>query len=152
MVTRGRAREALTRELVTAADELGAERRRQEAEAELDRSEKRRDKTRTRTTALERRQESDDELRGNLPRDLVPVFDAVRSKIRARARMSRTEAFLHWAHDNPDEVLRLQERAGEHAFLEELRKHEAELKRMRGRRRRLERPTDVAAALAGVPF
>jgi hypothetical protein len=48
--------------------------------------------------------ESDDAVRHNLPPELVPVFDRVRLAMRGKPGMSRTEAFLHWVHDNPDQV------------------------------------------------
>jgi hypothetical protein len=58
----------------------------------------------TRSTAKERREESDDAVRRNLPPELVPVFNRVRTTIKATPRMSRTEHFLQWVHDNPDEA------------------------------------------------
>lgn len=48
--------------------------------------------------------ESDDAVRHNLPPELVPVFDRVRTRVRGKPGMSRTEAFLHWVHDEPDQV------------------------------------------------
>lgn len=60
-----------------------------------------------RSTAGERRQESDDEVRSNLEPGMVRVFDAVRKHIKGNARKSRTEAFLQWAEENPEEVFTL---------------------------------------------
>jgi hypothetical protein len=60
-----------------------------------------------RSTATQRREEDDDAVRRNLDPPMVPVFNAVRKHIRATPRMDRTEAFLQWAHENPDEVLGL---------------------------------------------
>lgn len=54
--------------------------------------------------AKEAREESDDEVRRNLPPELVPVFNRVRSTIKPGRRRTRTEAFLEWVHDNPDEA------------------------------------------------
>lgn len=65
-------------------------------------------KRRGRTTARERKAESDDEVRENLPADLVPVFDTVRRGIKGGPRKSRTEAFLEWAQENPEDVLQVQ--------------------------------------------
>ena len=48
--------------------------------------------------------ESDDEVRANIPAELVHVFNRVRRSIKPREGMSRTEAFLHWAEENPEEV------------------------------------------------
>lgn len=85
-----------------------------------------------RTTAVERRQESDDEVRRNLDADMVPVFDRVASAIRGSAKMTRTEAFLHWVHENSDEVLRIQAELAEQdvaRWLEE--QHEQERRAVR---------------------
>lgn len=60
-----------------------------------------------RSTSSERRQESDDEVRTNLPANMVPVFDSVRRHIRGGPRMTRTEAFFQWAEENPSEVFEL---------------------------------------------
>ena len=56
-------------------------------------------------THIERRAESDDEVRSNLPADMISLFDRVRRGIKASPRMSRTEAFLKYAEENPDELL-----------------------------------------------
>lgn len=53
------------------------------------------------TTAAELRAESDDRVRGNIPAELVPVFNKVKAKIKESPRRTRTEAFLQWAHDHP---------------------------------------------------
>jgi multidrug efflux pump subunit AcrA (membrane-fusion protein) len=60
-----------------------------------------------RSTKAERRQESDDEVRSNLRPDMVPVFNAVKRHIKGTTRKSRTEAFLEWAEENPEEVFPL---------------------------------------------
>jgi hypothetical protein len=85
--------------------------------------------------AEERRQESDDEVEGNLPSDMWGVWRAVKGSIRARERMSRTEAFLHWAEENPDEVVVLQNMQNEQAtalMIAELEALEAEHYRKAG--------------------
>lgn len=56
----------------------------------------------------ERRAESDDSVRRNLPAELVPVFDKIKRSIKAGPRRTRTEAFLEWAHEHPAEVLAIQ--------------------------------------------
>lgn len=61
-----------------------------------------------RSTATERRQESDDQVRSNLAADLVPIFDMVRKQIKPGLRKSRTESFLEWAEENPGEIYALQ--------------------------------------------
>ena len=49
--------------------------------------------------------ESDDTVRGNIPPELVALFDRVKSRIKGSDRMSRTEAFLHYAEEHEGEVL-----------------------------------------------
>ena len=65
-----------------------------QAESQLQRRLTRADRlaTRKRNTAIERRQESDDAVRSNLPRELVPVFDKVRRHIHGNRRRTRTAA------------------------------------------------------------
>ena len=59
-----------------------------------------------RSTAAERESESDDEVRGNIPPELVHLFNKVRRQIKGSPRHSRTEAFLHYAEEHPHEYLR----------------------------------------------
>jgi hypothetical protein len=154
-IAKHNARAGLTAELVTAADELAGERERQEGEkreANAARQRQRERSPKTRSSS-ERRQESDDEVRSNIPADLVVVFDKVKAGIKAGPRISRTERFFHWAEENPGEVLRIQADAGERAWMRELAELEREhkqLKKTKGRRPRGD--TELAAALAGVPF
>lgn len=62
----------------------------------------------------QRHAESDDEVRGNLLPELVPVFNRMRKTIRGiPGRMTRTEAFLQWVHDNSHEVAAMQNEAAE---------------------------------------
>lgn len=63
---------------------------------------------RQRTTYRERRQEDDDAVRSNLPRELVPVFDRVRRHIKGDRHRTRTEAFLEWAEEHPEDVIAYQ--------------------------------------------
>ena len=62
-------------------------------------------KDRTRTSAKERREESDDEVRRNLPPDLLALFERVKRSIKGGPRISRTESFLQFAEEHPDEVV-----------------------------------------------
>jgi hypothetical protein len=127
-----------------ARGELRAERAFQ---AEMKRIEQRQRKaSRPRRTALERRQESDDEVRGNLPPDLLPLFERVKRQIRATDRMSRTEAFLKYAEENPAEVYAEQERRAEQE-IRELMRQETRLAKAVDRRKP---PTE--AELAAIPF
>ena len=51
-----------------------------------------------------RRQEDDDHVRGNIPRELIPVFDRVAKSIKGGPRTTRTEAFLQWAEEHPEDI------------------------------------------------
>jgi hypothetical protein len=105
-----------------------------------------------RSTVRERKQEDDDSVRNNLPRELVPVFDKHRRTIKGSARRSRTEKFLQWAEENPDEVIAIQQAEADRA-LKELLKQERELGRsVRSTTRYRQSPAELARLLADVPF
>ena len=53
--------------------------------------------------ARERREESDDEVRSNIPRELLSTFERVKRKVKATPRMSRTEVFMHMVHEDDDQ-------------------------------------------------
>jgi hypothetical protein len=63
---------------------------------------------RQRTTYLERRQEDDGAVRSNLPRELVGVFNRVARHIKGSRYRTRTEAFLEWAQEHPEDVIAYQ--------------------------------------------
>lgn len=100
---------------------------------------------RPRSTSRERRQESDDAVRSNLPSDLLPLFEKVKRQIRATDRQSRTEAFLKYAEENEGEVLAAIQ---EHAEREIARLQRDEAKEVRALKRR----GFSAAQLDAVPF
>ncbi|HUX77950.1 MAG TPA: hypothetical protein VMY40_15060 [Anaerolineae bacterium] len=55
-----------------------------------------------------RRDESDDQVEGNIDPALVPVWREVKDQIRTDfANKSRTEAFLEWVDENPQDVATL---------------------------------------------
>ena len=58
----------------------------------------------------ERAKEEREEVTGNIPQALVPVWERMQRKIKATPRMTLTESFLQWAHDHPADVLRIQEK------------------------------------------
>lgn len=94
-------------------------------------------------TAREKRKESDDEVRNNLSAELVPVWEAMKGKIRPTARISRTEAFLQWAHDHSGDVARLMadaaEQQADRRFADMLEEEKRAAKALeRGTRRALE--------------
>jgi len=105
-----------------------------------------------RSTSKERRQEDDDRVRSNLPAELLPVFERVKRRIKGSARRTRTEEFLEWAQENPDEVLQEQQKRAD-AELKELLKAEKAHKgnvRKAGRYRGTEE--ELRQRLADVPF
>lgn len=105
-----------------------------------------------RATARELEQEDDDRVRSNLPPELVPVFEAVRKKIKGSARRTRTEAFLEWAEENPEEILAVQETQAEQ-YLRGLLKQQRELGRnVRKAGRYKQTPEELEQLLSAVPF
>lgn len=103
---------------------------------------------RERTTASERSQESDDEVRQNIPAELVPLFERVKRSIKGSSRQSRSEAFMLYAEENPHEVVDAQEGLAQREIARLIREEAALARAMRYRHRY--RPT--AAELAAVPF
>jgi mRNA-degrading endonuclease toxin of MazEF toxin-antitoxin module len=135
--------------------ELGAKRTLKD-EAALQRQVRRAGKAapaaRIRTTARERSQEDDDAVRSNLPPELVPVFDKVSRKIKGSPKRTRTEAFLDWAEENPDEIIAVQQSVADKA-LREMLKQQRELGRtVRSTTRYKQTPEELAELLASVPF
>ncbi len=142
-------RQALERELAQALGALAAER----DDQRLQRLYKGRATLRTapRSSRAERASESDDEVRNNLPHELVPVFDALRSKIRGNSRRSRTEAFLEYVHDHPGMVLEIGEQTLQRD-LERLEQEERRFAREIRSGRRYRGPGVAAALEEAVPF
>lgn len=101
---------------------------------------------RVRVSAAERRAESDDEVRANLPPELVPVFERVRRSIKPSSRASRTEVFLRWAEEHPDEIVALEAEAADRAVAALVRERQQHERAMR-KKSRYRRPE-----LAEVPF
>jgi hypothetical protein len=99
-----------------------------------------------RPTRAERRGESDDEVRGNVPPELVGLWERVKGRIRGSERMTRTEAFLQYAHDHPNEVLEVLEDRTEDLIRELEARERATARAMRRKRPR------ISAALAEAPF
>lgn len=107
---------------------------------------------RKRRSAAEARGESDDEVRANIPAELVSVFDKVRRSIKGGPRRSRTEAFLEWAEANPGEVYAIQQAEADSALAKLLKDERAHHKAMRSRVRYTREPGELARDLAAVPF
>ena len=55
--------------------------------------------------------ESDDQVRHNIDPELIPVWESVKRSIRGTPKISRTEAFLAWVEENPDDVITIMEEA-----------------------------------------
>ncbi len=103
----------------------------------------------TRTTAKERREESDDDVRRNLPPELVAVFNRIGRSVKASPRRSRTEAFLQWVHDNEDEAHAIVYEAIDRDVDRLVREQEAIARRLR-QKHRGESALDALAA--DIPF
>jgi hypothetical protein len=98
-----RVRTAGARAIARRATELAAEERLQRQLQRADRV-----AIRQRSSYKERAQEDDDAVRSNLPRELRAVFERVRRHIKGSRHRTRTEAFLEWAHEHPEDVLSYQ--------------------------------------------
>jgi len=83
----------------------------------------------------ERDTESDDEVRRNVPPELVAVFNRMRRTIKGSPRKSRSEAFLEWAEENPGEIYVIQEKTADR-----------EVKRLVAEYERLSRPGSRGSA------
>jgi len=83
---------------------LADERKFQEEMRRIAKGNRERQRTsRTTKTVSERRGESDDEVRSNIPEELIPLFNRVKRSIKAGKRLSRTEAFMKYAEEHPGE-------------------------------------------------
>jgi hypothetical protein len=152
------ARDACTLGKVEARKNDGVERRRAELAAEakyqadmrsLERSNRVRRREHPHATYIERRAESDDEVRSNISPDLVPLFERVRRGIKATPRMTRTEAFLHYAEENPGEVLDVIEDKTD-ALIRDLERQHREASRVPRAVRR--RSVDLSSQSEAAPF
>jgi len=85
--------------------ELEAERTFQRDMRRIERGNRQRTREAHRTTAAEHRSQSDDTVVGNIPPELVSLWERVKRSIRGSDQMSRTEAFLEYAESHPEEVL-----------------------------------------------
>lgn len=100
----------------------------------------------TRRKSIEAIAESDDAVIQDLPPELVPVFEKVKREIRATPRMSRTEAFLHWIEENPDEAARIAADRAEHDVEDRAAELEAEELAFKKYQAERTRPRSRAAA------
>ena len=102
---KGEAEKATRGALEGAREEFAKERTYQEDLKRIERGNRTSSRTTKRATSAERRAESDDVVRGNLPPELVGLFDRVKRSIKAGPRETRTEAFLRYAEEHPSEYL-----------------------------------------------
>jgi hypothetical protein len=132
--------------LARARAELRAEQQFRREMRRIERSAKERHAELAKTSSpRERAQESDDAVRANIPPELVYLFERVKRRIKGSPRMSRTEAFLHYAEEHPSEVLEALEDKTE-ATIRELEARERELAK------RARKPMTRAELAAMVPF
>ncbi len=127
--------------------ELKAERQLQLELAGVDRRLAKRERS-PRASAAERRGESDDEVRQNIPAELVPLFERVKRSIKGSPRESRTESFLHYAEEHPGEVVDAQEAISQREVARLIREEAALERSMRSPQRYRATPAELAA----VPF
>lgn len=129
--------------------QLGEARSTRRVAAVVERSDRERERERgkRRATAAERRAESDDAVRADLPAELVPVFDKVRRRISETPRMSRAEVFLKWAEDHPGEVLAIQSHDAERAVAELVHERDEQERQLRSKKRYRRPAAELAAEL-----
>ena len=102
-------------------------------------------------TSAEALAESDDRVRFNIHPELVGVFNKVRKSIKPGHHKSRTEAFLEWVEENPDDVIAIQQASAD-LELERLLKEQARVGRKAGRGARGRKRGALGEHLEGVPF
>jgi L-lactate utilization protein LutC len=66
--------------------------------------------------------------------DLASVFSKVRKHIKGSERRSRTEAFLEWAEENPDEIYAMQEQRAAREIERLVKEYQRETRRTAGDR------------------
>lgn len=94
--------------------------------------------------------QSDDTVRGNIPSDLVPLWERVKGRIKGGDRKSRTEAFLQYAEEHPGEVYAVIESRTDELIAEMERQH-GDMKRL-ARRPLRHHSREATAKALGVPF
>ena len=123
---------------------LAAERQFRREMRQIERSSRSRAKELRSPRRSEAQAESDDEVRGNIPPELVVLFERVKRSIRASDRMTRTESFLHYAEEHPREVLTAIEDESEAKLAELEREHHKAKRYMARVSRSSYRPAEVA--------
>ena len=101
-------------------------------------------------TAHDRKQESDDATRANLPPDLVPLFNRMKGQFKATGRKSRSEMVLEYAESHPGEVIEILEGKTD-SLIRDLEAREKEARKAL-RTSPVLRKKYTAAELAETPF
>jgi len=119
----------------TKSRKLAAEQRRFNREmSRVDRSRAKEQAASERRMRKRRNEEDNDQVEANIEAELVPVFRAVAKQIKRSPRRTRTEAFLEWVQENPEEVLAIQQEQADAGVAELIREVEIqELEAMRDR-------------------
>ena len=104
-VEKGAAGKGTSGAVAYAREELAKERGFQEDMKRIERGNRARIRRAKQSTVAERRSESDDEVRNNIPSELVGLFEKVKRSIKGGPRETRTEAFLRYAEEHPSEYL-----------------------------------------------
>lgn len=107
---------------------------------------------RVRRSSAEARRESDDEVRANIPAELVGVFDQHGGRIRGSGRKSRTEAFLEWAEEHPGKIVASQQKVADRELKRLLKEEKAARGEMRKAGRYRRSAEALSEDLADVPF
>jgi hypothetical protein len=105
-----------------------------------------------RAHAEERRSESDDAVRANIPQEYLALFERVKRSIKGSSRESRTEAFLRYAEQHANEVLEALESESEKKLRDLEAKHAKAQRDLRRLPSVAPRRQYTAAELADVPF
>jgi hypothetical protein len=92
----------------------------------IERTNRSRKRAAPKASRKERQSESDDDVRANIPEELVPLFEKVKRQIKGSARRSRTEEFLDFVHDHPEMAIDYDEIEDETERM--IAQHEAELR------------------------
>ena len=100
-------------------------------------------------TYIEKRAESDDEVLQNIGPELHSLFHRVKRGIKSSPRMNRTEAFLHYVENHPNEYLQSIDDKTD-ALIRELEEQERQARREL--RRGPPRARYTPEQLAEVPF
>jgi hypothetical protein len=111
--------------------ELVAEKKYQADLRRIERANVQRRREHRHATYIEKRAESDDEVLQNIAPEMHALFQRVKRGIKASPRMSRTESFLHYVENHPDEYLEAIDDKAD-ALVRELESRQADRERRRG--------------------